>query len=63
MGEARKAGDKDNQLVRDGITILTVMGTDSIEKRRGGGRQRHRSRQVNRSKDDRLTVTTLHIKT
>ena len=30
---------KDNQLVRDGITILTVMGTACIEEgRRGGGR-------------------------
>lgn len=39
MGEAiERTETKDNQLVRDGITILTVMGTDSIEKEGGDER-------------------------
>lgn len=34
----KRTETKDNQQVRDGITILTVMGTDSIEREgRGWG--------------------------
>lgn len=43
----KKKTKKNRQLLWDGITILTVMGTDSIE--RVGGRW------INRSRDDRPT--------
>jgi len=48
---------KDNQLVREGITILTVMGTDGLERGRGRGGG---SQQINRSKDDRRAANTTH---
>lgn len=34
----KRTETKDNQRVGDGITILTVMGTDSIEREEGGWR-------------------------
>lgn len=48
---------KDNQQLRDGITILTVMGTDSVEKKR---KEEEIEKKTNRSRDDRLAVSPTH---